>query len=56
MVSMVLAAVVVHLTFSLDRLQAGHRPVAAAAASVPARFGITLSMAWPVTVQADPAR
>lgn len=37
---MVLAAVVAHLTFSLDRLQPGRGPVGSAAAAAPARLGI----------------
>jgi hypothetical protein len=41
MVSMVLAAVVAHLTFSLDRLQPGRSPVVPVAAAAPARFDIT---------------
>jgi hypothetical protein len=44
MVYMLLAAVVAHLTFTLDRLQPGRSPVvpvpAPAAAAAPARYGI----------------
>jgi hypothetical protein len=41
MVSMVLAEVVAHLAFSLDRLQPGRSPTVPVAPAAPARFGIT---------------